>query len=145
MKQAAVAGSASSSFNTSFTSTVSDVPHSTSLSYDTALKVGATVGQSGASIPVHDAEIEISLVNEPDSEYEVCGGMESLADVQLGSVDIPVDHMPSCVPTKEELEVADRKETILEVRAVLIKRNLMLQLENKCHNMDNFFYIKDVI
>lgn len=41
--------------------------------------------------------------------------------------------------TKEELEefeIANRTETILEVRRVLTKRNLILQLEKKCHNLE---------
>jgi len=42
--------------------------------------------------------------------------------------------------TKEELEefeIANRAETIMEVRRVLTKRNLMLQLENKCQNFES--------
>jgi hypothetical protein len=41
--------------------------------------------------------------------------------------------------TREELEdlnIEDRKETILEVKRVLTKRGLMLQLEEKVQNMD---------
>jgi hypothetical protein len=41
--------------------------------------------------------------------------------------------------TKEELEdlkVEDRIETILEIKRMLTKRGLMLQLEEKSHNMD---------
>jgi len=40
---------------------------------------------------------------------------------------------------KEELkdyEIEDKTETILEIRRILTKRNLMLQLENKCHNLE---------
>ena len=36
----------------------------------------------------------------------------------------------------EELDVQDRTETILEVRRVLTKRNLVRQLEEKCHELD---------
>lgn len=36
----------------------------------------------------------------------------------------------------EEFEIADMAETILEVRRVFTKRNLMLKLENKCHNLE---------
>jgi len=42
--------------------------------------------------------------------------------------------------TKEALEehyITDKNETILEVRRIITKRNLMLQLENKCHNLDS--------
>ena len=35
----------------------------------------------------------------------------------------------------QELNIEDRTETILETRKVLSKRNLMLNLEEKCHNM----------
>lgn len=35
----------------------------------------------------------------------------------------------------QELNIEDRTETILEIRKVLSKRNLMLNLEEKCHNM----------
>ena len=35
----------------------------------------------------------------------------------------------------QELEIEDRTETILEVRKVLSKRKLMLNLEEKCENM----------
>ena len=35
----------------------------------------------------------------------------------------------------QELEIPDRTGTILEVIKVLIKRNLMLNLEDKCQNM----------
>ncbi len=35
----------------------------------------------------------------------------------------------------QELEIPDRTITILEVRKVLTKRNLMLNLEDKCQNM----------
>lgn len=35
----------------------------------------------------------------------------------------------------QELYIEDRIETILEVRKVLSKRNLMLNLEDKCQNM----------
>ena len=35
----------------------------------------------------------------------------------------------------QELDIEDRTETILEVRKVLSKRNLMLNLEDKCQNM----------
>jgi len=34
-----------------------------------------------------------------------------------------------------ELNIEDRTEAILEIRKVLSKRNLMLNLEEKCHNM----------
>jgi len=34
-----------------------------------------------------------------------------------------------------ELNIEDRTTTILEIRKVLSKRNLMLNLEEKCHNM----------
>lgn len=34
-----------------------------------------------------------------------------------------------------ELNIEDRNATILEIRKVLSKRNLMLNLEEKCHNM----------
>ena len=34
-----------------------------------------------------------------------------------------------------ELNIEDRAATILQVRKVLSKRNLMLNLEEKCHNM----------
>lgn len=37
----------------------------------------------------------------------------------------------------EELEIEDRIETILEIKKVLTKRNLMLQLEKKCHVLEN--------
>jgi hypothetical protein len=58
------------------------------------------------------------------------------------------DEMPSAAneiikflnsKTKEELEevkVEDRTQTILEVKGVLTKRGLMLQLEEKAQNMD---------
>jgi hypothetical protein len=36
----------------------------------------------------------------------------------------------------EELKIEDRTETILEVKIVLTKRGLMLQLEEKVHTMD---------
>jgi len=42
--------------------------------------------------------------------------------------------------TKDELEeynIEDRTKTILEVRRILTKENLMLQLENKCHNFES--------
>ena len=43
----------------------------------------------------------------------------------------------------EELGVDDRTETILEVKQVLTKRNLIVQLEEKCHSLEivvnNFF------
>jgi len=35
----------------------------------------------------------------------------------------------------QELEIPDRTGTILEVRKVLTKRNLMLNLEDKCQTM----------
>lgn len=35
----------------------------------------------------------------------------------------------------QELNIEDRTATILEIRKVLYKRNLMLNLEEKCHNM----------
>jgi hypothetical protein len=35
----------------------------------------------------------------------------------------------------QELDIEDRTETILEIRKVLSKRNLMLNLEEKCQNM----------
>jgi len=35
----------------------------------------------------------------------------------------------------QELNIEDKTETILEIRKVLSKRNLMLNLEEKCHNM----------
>ena len=35
----------------------------------------------------------------------------------------------------QELDIEDRTKTILEVRKVLSKRNLMLNLEDKCQNM----------
>ena len=41
--------------------------------------------------------------------------------------------------TREELEdlkIEDRTEKIIEVRRVLTKRNLMLQLEKKCYNLE---------
>lgn len=41
--------------------------------------------------------------------------------------------------TKDELEelgIEDRTETVLEVRKVLTKINVMLQLENKCQNLE---------
>ena len=34
-----------------------------------------------------------------------------------------------------QLDIEDITETILEIRKVLSKRNLMLNLEEKCHNM----------
>ena len=36
----------------------------------------------------------------------------------------------------EELGIADRTETILEVKKVISKRNLMIQLEEKCQTME---------
>ena len=36
----------------------------------------------------------------------------------------------------EEIEITDRTETILEIRKVLTKKNLMKQLEEKCENMN---------
>jgi hypothetical protein len=36
----------------------------------------------------------------------------------------------------EDLEIEDRKKTILEVKKVLTKKGLMLQLEEKSHTMD---------
>ena len=36
----------------------------------------------------------------------------------------------------EELEIEDRNETILEIKKVLTKKSLMLQLEEKCQVMD---------
>ena len=41
--------------------------------------------------------------------------------------------------TKEELEeyaIEDKTKIVLEVRKLLTKRNLMLQLDNKCHNLE---------
>jgi len=35
----------------------------------------------------------------------------------------------------QELDIEDRRKTILEVRKVLSKRNVMLNLEDRCHNM----------
>ena len=35
----------------------------------------------------------------------------------------------------QELNIEDRTKTILEIRKVLSKRNLMLNLEEKCNNM----------
>ena len=37
----------------------------------------------------------------------------------------------------EELNIKDRTKSILEVRKVLIKINIMLQLEYKCENLQN--------
>jgi hypothetical protein len=45
----------------------------------------------------------------------------------------------------EELRIEDRKKTILEVKRVLTKRGLMLQLEEKVQAMDQgvlFFFSK---
>ena len=43
----------------------------------------------------------------------------------------------------EDLKIEDRTETILEIKRILTKRGLMLQLEEKVQNMDvgvqNFF------
>lgn len=36
----------------------------------------------------------------------------------------------------QELGIADRTETILEVKMVITKRNLMTQLEEKCQTME---------
>lgn len=36
----------------------------------------------------------------------------------------------------EDYDIEDITESILEVRRVLTKRNLILQLENKCHNLE---------
>ena len=36
----------------------------------------------------------------------------------------------------EEIGISDRTETILEVRKVISKRNLKVQLEEKCRNME---------
>ena len=36
----------------------------------------------------------------------------------------------------EEIGITDRTETILEVRKVISKKNLMTQLEEKCQNME---------
>lgn len=36
----------------------------------------------------------------------------------------------------EELKITDRIETILEIRKVITKKNLMKQLEEKCENMN---------
>ena len=36
----------------------------------------------------------------------------------------------------DEIGITDRTETILEVRKVISKKNLMKQLEEKCQNMD---------
>ena len=36
----------------------------------------------------------------------------------------------------EELGIADRKESILKVRKVISKRNIMLQLEEKCQTLE---------
>jgi len=41
----------------------------------------------------------------------------------------------------EELEIEDKIETILEVRKVLTKRNLMRQLEEKGQNMTTCIHI----
>jgi len=47
------------------------------------------------------------------------------------------------------LDIADRKGTILEVKKVLTKRNLMLNLEEKCQTMqlaiDRFMVKFDVL
>jgi hypothetical protein len=37
----------------------------------------------------------------------------------------------------EDLKIEDRTETILEVKRVLTKRGMMLQLEEKVHTMDS--------
>ena len=34
-----------------------------------------------------------------------------------------------------EINIEDRNKTILEIRKVISKRNLMLNLEEKCHNI----------
>lgn len=42
--------------------------------------------------------------------------------------------------TKEDIEdydIEDGTETIMEVRRILSKRYLVLQLENKCHNLES--------
>ena len=36
----------------------------------------------------------------------------------------------------EEIEITDRTETILEIRKVITKKNLMKKLEEKCENMN---------
>ena len=36
----------------------------------------------------------------------------------------------------EEIEITDKTETILEIRKVISKKNLMKQLEEKCENMN---------
>lgn len=36
----------------------------------------------------------------------------------------------------EEIGISDKTETILEVKKVITKRNLMIQLEDKCQNME---------
>ena len=61
---------------------------------------------------------------------------ESLGQ-KLGEATVFIKNLNS--KTKEDLEeyeIVDRTET-LEVRRVLTKRNLMLQLENKCHNLES--------
>jgi len=37
----------------------------------------------------------------------------------------------------EEFNIEDKTKTILEVRRILTKKNLMLQLENKFHNLES--------
>ena len=36
----------------------------------------------------------------------------------------------------EELNIEDRKETVMEVKRVLTQKNLMVQLENKCKELE---------
>jgi len=36
----------------------------------------------------------------------------------------------------QELDIADRTSTILEMKKVITKRNLMMQLEDKCQTME---------
>ena len=36
----------------------------------------------------------------------------------------------------EELQITDKTETILKIRKVITKKNLMKQLEEKCENMN---------
>ena len=38
------------------------------------------------------------------------------------------------------MDIEDKIDTILEVRKVLTKKNLMLQLENKCDNLQNMVH-----
>ena len=36
----------------------------------------------------------------------------------------------------EELQIGDKTEIIMEINKVLQKRNIMIQLENKCHSLE---------